>query len=218
DMSAWIDKVKAVVFLGFAGEGMQEAIADLLVGNACPCGKLSETFPLCLEDTPTGEYRGDGFVDIYSEGIFVGYRHYDKYKKEVLFPFGYGLSYAKFEYSDLKIEKLGETDYEVSYSVKNVSNVDGAEVSQVYVKDVFAMVSRPEKELKGFAKTFLKAGEEKRVSVKLDFRSFAYYSIPLKKWYVENGTFEILVGASSQEIRLSDRIEIRLPEHEQASR
>lgn len=217
DMSAWIDKVKAVVFLGFAGEGMQEAIADLLVGNACPCGKLSETFPLCLEDTPTGEYRGDGFVDVYSEGIYVGYRYYDKYKKNVLFPFGHGLSYAKFEYSDLKIEKLGETDYEVSYTVQNVSNVDGAEISQIYVKDVFAMVSRPEKELKGFAKTFLKAGECKRISVKLDYRSFAYYSIPLKKWYVENGTFEILVGASSKDLRLAGKVEISLPENEQAS-
>ncbi len=218
DMSPWIDKVKAVLFAGYAGEGCQEAIADILVGNACPCGKLTETFPLSLEDTPTGAYPGNGFVDSYNEGIFVGYRWYDKKKKDVLFPFGHGLSYADFEYSDLKIEKNGETDYEVSFSIKNVSGVDGKEISQVYVRDVFSMVTRPVKELKGFAKTTLKAGESKRVSVKLDYRSFAYYNISLKKWYVENGEFEILVGASSRDIRLKDSITINLPDEEQVTK
>ena len=218
DMSPWIDKVKAVLLCGFAGEGGQEAVADLLVGNACPCGKLTETFPLALEDTPTANYLGNGFVDKYDEGIFVGYRWYDAKKKEVLFPFGHGLSYAQFEYSDLKIKKLSETDYEVSYQIKNVSSVDAKEISQVYVSDVFSMVSRPVKELKGFEKTFLKAGESKRVTIKLDARSFAYYSIPLKKWYVENGEFEILVGASSKDIRLKTSIEICLPDEEQVSK
>ena len=215
DMSAWIDSVKAVVLLGFSGEGGQEAIADILTGKACPCGKLAETYPLSLDDTPAQDYRGNGFYERYSEGIFVGYRWYDATETDVLFPFGHGLSYAQFEYSDMQVEKLSETDYEVSFNVKNVSNVDAKEISQVYVRDVFAMVPRPEKELKGFVKTALKAGESKRVSVKLNARSFAYYSIPLKKWYVENGDFEILVGASSRDIRLKEKLTIELPENEQ---
>ena len=217
DMSAWVDKVKAVVLLGFAGEGAQEALADVLTGKVSPCGKLSETYPLSLDDTPTHGFRGNGFYESYNEGVFVGYRWYDKTETEVLFPFGHGLSYAQFVYSDMQVNKITETDYEVSFTVKNVSNVDAKEISQVYVRDVFAMVPRPEKELKGFVKTELKAGESKRVSVKLNARSFAYYSIPLKKWYVENGYFEILVGASSKDIRLTEKINIQLPENEQWS-
>lgn len=217
DMSAWIDKVKAVLWAGFSGEGGATAIADILTGKVCPSGKLSETFPTSVENTPTGMNRGNGFVERYTEGVFVGYRWYDSYEKEVLFPFGYGLSYANFEYSDLKIEKRGETDYEVSYTVKNLSNVDAKEISQVYVRDVISRVSRPVKELKGFAKTNLKAGESKRVTIKLDFRSFAFYSTPMKKWHVENGDFEILVGASSRDIRLKKIISINLPDEEQYS-
>lgn len=218
DMSAWIDKVKGVVFAGFVGESGTQAIADILTGKVCPSGKLSETFPLSLLDTPTGEKRGNGYYEKYDEGVFVGYRWYDKEEKEVLFPFGYGLSYAKFEYSNLQVQKLGETDYEVSYDIENVSPIDGKEVSQVYVKDVFANVSRPEKELKGFQKTFLKAGEKKRVTHTLNYRSFAYYSVPLKKWYVENGEFEILIGSSSRDIQLSKSVEIYLPEGEQVTK
>ncbi len=149
--------------------------------------------------------------------MFVGYRYYDSYQKEVLFPFGHGLSYAKFEYGDLSVKKESETDYVVSYTVKNVSDVDGAEISQVYVRDPFASVSRPDKELKGFAKTPLKAGESKRVEVRLNARSFAFYSQPHKSWYVENGEFEILVGASSRDIHLKQQIVIALPETQQYS-
>ena len=112
---------------------------------------------------------------------------------------------------------MSETDYEVSYTVTNTSGVDGKEISQVYVRDAFAMVARPDKELKGFEKTFLKAGESKRVAVTLNARSFAYYSIPLKKWYVENGDFEILVGASSRDIRLQGKITIALSDNEQVT-
>ena len=217
DVSPWVDKVKAVLFAGFSGEGTLQAVADIISGKVNPSGKLSETFPLCLADTPTGDTRGDGFVDCYQEGIFVGYRWYDKYEKAVAFPFGHGLSYASFKYSDLEICKKSETDYEVSYTVTNTSRVDGKEVSQVYVRDVFAMVTRPNKELKGFEKTFIKAGESKRVTITLNARSFAYYSIPLKKWYVENGDFEILVGASARDIRLTGKIKIELPENEQVT-
>ena len=217
DMSAWIDKVKAVVFAGFLGEGAQEAVADILSGKANPCGKLSETFPLCIEDTPTVYTQGNGSVERYTEGLLVGYRWYDTKEKDVLFPFGHGLSYSEFEYSNLQIEKKSETDYEISFNVKNVSGVDGKEISQLYVRDVLSTVERPQKELKGFAKTALKAGESKRVCISLNARSFAYYSTVLDKWHVENGTFEIYVGASSRDIRLAGKIEINLPQKEQYS-
>ena len=217
DVSEWIDYVKGVIFVGYAGEGVNEALCDLLTGETSPSGKLAETFPICLEDTYCGEARGNGMVERYDDGIFVGYRYYDQYGIDVQFPFGFGLSYAKFEYSNLKIEKKGETDYEVSYDITNVSDVDGKEVSQVYVKDVFCMVSRPEKELKGFSKDLIKAGEAKRVKVNLNFRSFAYYSLPLKKWHVENGWFEILVGGSSRDLPLKGRIKIELSDETQMS-
>ena len=215
DTSAWLDKVKAVVLLGFAGEGGMQAVADILTGKACPCGKLAESFPICLEDTPTGAYMGNSFYDRYQEGVLVGYRYYDSMQKQVQFPFGHGLSYTKFEYSDMQLEKLSETDYEVSFTVTNTGNCDGKEISQLYIRDICSMVSRPDKELKGFVKTALKAGESKRVSIKLDYRSFAFYSVPLKKWHIENGEFDILIGASSRDIRLQQRITIKLPETEQ---
>ncbi len=217
DMSAWIDKVKAVVLLGFAGEGAFEALADILCGKVCPSGKLAETFPLCLEDTPCGTERGNGFYESYDEGIFVGYRYYDKQQKEVLFPFGYGLSYAEFAYSNLQIQKKSETDYDVRFTVTNLSSVAGKEVVQLYVNDVFTMVPRPEKELKGFAKIALKAGESKEVCLSLNARSFAYYNTMLRRWHVENGAYKILVGASSRDIRLQGEITINCPFETQQS-
>lgn len=218
DVSEWIDLVKAVVYVGFAGEAANEAAADILTGKVSPSGKLAETFPLNLESAAVGKYEGNGFVDRYSEGIFVGYRYYDSFNKQVAFPFGFGLSYAAFEYSDLQVKKESETDYEISYVIKNVGSVAAKEISQVYVHDVFASVSRPQKELKGFSKDLLQPGESKKISMKLNARAFAYYSLPKKAWHVENGEFEILVGASSRDIRLSTKIEIRLPETEQFSR
>ncbi len=215
DVSEWVDSVKAVVFAGFAGEGVNEALASILTGETVPSGKLAESFPTCIEETYTGLEHGNGFVERYTEGVFVGYRYYEHLGLPVSFPFGHGLSYAKFSYSNLKIEKRGETEYEVSYNVTNESDFAAKEVSQVYVKDVFSSVLRPEKELKGFSKEEIGAHETKTITVKLDYRSFAYYNVSLKKWHVENGTFEILVGASSADIRLSGRIDVELPEDTQ---
>lgn len=217
DMSPWIDKVRAVLWSPFAGEGAQEAIAAVLTGKVCPSGKTTETFPLCLEDTPTKDTRGNGWVERYEEGVFVGYRWYDSKEKEVLFPFGHGLSYAAFAYSALQIEKKSETQYDVYFTITNTSSVAGKEVAQVYVRDVFSRVSRPDKELRAFTKVELQPGESKRVCLSLNDRAFAYYSTVLKKWHVENGEFEILVGASSRDIRLQQSIEICLPQDEQYS-
>lgn len=218
DMSAWIDKVKGVVFVGFAGEGVNEALSSILCGEVSPSGKLSETFPLSLDDTFVKNNVGDGFVDLYNDGLFIGYRYYDHENKEVLFPFGHGLSYAKFDYSNLKIEKTGDIEYEISYTVKNIGNISAKEVSQVYVKDECSFVVRPEKELKGYSKDFIKPGEEKQIKIKLCKRAFAYYSTILKDWHVENGIFEILVGSSSRDIKLKGKIEINLPEEMQFTR
>ncbi len=217
DMRAWIDNVKAVVYVGYAGEGVNEALANLLLGKAVPSGKLAETFPLCLEDTFPQSTHGNGSVEWYNDGVFVGYRYYDSAKKEVLFPFGHGLSYANFTYSNLQVKKLGDTDYEVSYDIKNESDFDAKEVSQIYVKHLFAMVVRPEKELRAFDKTLIKAGERKRITITLDKKAFAYYSIPLKDWYVENGAYEILVGASSRDIRLKAKLFIEQADETQAT-
>ncbi|MBO5046333.1 MAG: glycoside hydrolase family 3 protein [Clostridia bacterium] len=218
DMSAWVDEVKAVVSVGYAGEGTNEALSAILVGEVSPSGKLTETFPLSLDDTYTGEETGNGLVEWYSDGIFVGYRYYDKAQADVQFPFGHGLSYANFVYSDLKIKQCGESEFEVSYQIENTSEVDAKEVSQVYVKQVFPMVVRPEKELKGFSKDLIKAGEKKTVTVKLDFRSFAYYNTAYRRWHAENGPYEIYVGASSRDLRLCGKVTLSLDDATQQSK
>lgn len=217
DMSAWIDNVNAVLYVGYAGEGVNQALTNIITGKVSPSGKLSETFPYSLEDTYVGTTHGNGCVDWYNDGLFVGYRYYDSADVDVLFPFGHGMSYADFSYSNLKINKVTETDYEVSYDITNNSQFDAKEVSQIYVKHMFPIVIRPEKELKGFSKDIIKAGETKTVTVKLNKEAFAYYSIPLKDWYVENGMYEILVGASSRDIKLTQKLNINLPDETQVT-
>ena len=217
DVTPWEQYAKAIVYVGYAGQGVHHALANILSGKVNPSGKLTETFPLNINDTFCGDETGDGTAVWYNDGVFVGYRHYDRYDLDVAYEFGYGLSYTDFEYKDLEIKKITETDYEVSYTVKNVGDMDGKEVSQLYVKDVMSMVVRPVKELKAFSKDFIKAGEEKRITIKLSKRDFAFYDVNQKDWYVENGHFEILIGASSRDIRLKASIEICLPEDEQYS-
>ncbi len=217
DMSAWIDKVKAVLFVGYLGEGVNEALASILSGEVSPSGKLTESFPLCLEDNCAGRELGNGYTEAFREGIFVGYRYYDKFEKEVLFPFGHGLSYAELVYSNLRVEKQSETEYTVTYDIENRSDFDAMEASQVYVSDVFSMVERPPKELKGFSKDLIPAHGKKTVSVTLTPRAFAYYNTSLHAWHIENGIFKIMVGASSRDIRLAADIEINLPDETQYS-
>lgn len=208
DMTAWIDKVKAVVYTGFAGQYMNRALAEILTGKICPSGKLSESFPLSLDDTPTGTRRGDGFAERYSEGIFVGYRWYDKEQKEVLFPFGFGLSYTSFEYSDLRLGRLKDGKVKVSFRLKNTGDRTGKEIVQIYVCQRHAPVTRPEKELKAFDKVELKAGEEKLITAELCREDFAVWSVVHERWHVFGGDFEVLAGASSRDVRLSARLTI----------
>ena len=217
DVTPWEQYAKAIVFVGYAGQGVHHALANILSGKVSPSGKLSETFPLDLNDTYCGDETGDGTAVWYNDGVFVGYRHFDRYELDVMYEFGYGLSYTDFEYKDLQVKKISELDYEVSYVIKNVGDMDAKEVSQVYIRDVQSMVVRPYKELKHFSKDFIKAGEEKKVTIKLSKRDFAFFDVNSKDWYVENGHFEILIGASSRDIRLKKAIEINLPEDEQYS-
>ncbi|OQB12681.1 MAG: Thermostable beta-glucosidase B [Firmicutes bacterium ADurb.Bin193] len=212
DMSAWADKVRGIVFAWYSGQTMGSALAELLLGYENPSGKIAETFPLCLEDTPAyGSYPGDGLVVWYKEGIMVGYRYYDTYKKDVLFPFGFGLSYTTFEYSDISVTPAEATDKEtvtVSFKLKNTGKMKGKETVQLYVRDPFSRVLRPEKELKAFTKVELAPGEQKEIKLTLDKDAFAYYNAVSESWYVESGEFDIMVGSSSRDIRLRATVTI----------
>jgi len=208
----WIDKVKGLFECYLAGQAGGSAIAELLFGLANPCGKLAETFPEKLSHNPSYlNFPGEDDRVEYREGIFVGYRYYDKKGIEPLFPFGYGLSYTSFEYTGIFIDKKEISDTEtvkVTVNVKNTGNLAGKEIVQLYVKDVESSVIRPDKELKGFEKIELQPGEEKSVVFTLDKRAFACYNVDINDWYVETGDFEILVGRSSKEILLREKIKV----------
>lgn len=209
----WIDRVKAVLEGYLGGQAFGGAAADLLFGDANPSGKLAETFPQKLSDTPSYlSFPGEGDRAVYQEGIFVGYRYYDKKEIEPLFPFGHGLSYTEFEYRDLTVDKKSMRDDEtlqVSVTIRNIGQRAGKEIVQLYVKDIESSVIRPEKELKQFAKVELAPGEEQTVSFTLDKRAFAYYHVDLQDWVAESGQFDILVGRSSRDICLSARVEVQ---------
>ncbi|AVR00322.1 glycosyl hydrolase [Oceanobacillus iheyensis] len=208
----WLNQAKAVLEGYLGGQALGGAIADLLYGDANPSGKLAETFPVKLSDNPSYlNFPGEGDKVEYKEGIFVGYRYYDTKEVEPLFPFGYGLSYTSFEYSNLTVsnKEMKDTDtVTVTVNVKNVGNMAGKETIQLYVRDQESTIIRPEKELKGFEKVALQPGEEKTVTFTLNQRAFAYYNVDLKDWHVETGEFDILIGKSSKEIVLTDTINV----------
>ena len=206
-MREWIDGVPAVLEAWLMGQAGGGAIADVLFGRVNPGGKLAETFPLKLSDTPSYvNFPGEAGQVRYGEGIFVGYRYYDEKGVPVLFPFGHGLSYTSFAYSNLTVsaETFSEVDgLTVSVDVTNTGDVAGKEIVQVYVHDHEAKLRRPQKELKGFVKVALEPGETKTVSVTLDSRAFAYWDPRYSDWISESGRFDILVGSSSADIRLT---------------
>ncbi len=205
----WAGSVAAILEGYLGGQAGAGALADLLTGQVNPSGKLAETFPLRLEDTPARPYPGGPVTVEYRESLYVGYRYYDTAGVEVLFPFGHGLSYTTFAYRDLALRQTGDT-VTATFKVKNTGRAAGQEIAQLYVRDVASTAFRPEKELKGFAKVALQPGEEREIAIALGPRAFAFFDAGSQGWVVEPGDFEILVGASSRDIRLS--AVIRLPD------
>lgn len=208
-LTPWQDQAKAVVETWLLGQSGGGAIADMLFGDVNPSGKLSQTIPLNILDDPSmlnwpGE---EGHVD-YGEGVFVGYRYYDTYAKEVAYPFGFGLSYSDFSIDNVSVERTGANTACVRATVTNVSQTAGAQTVQIYVAPGRSEVARPVHELKGFAKVFLEAGESKEISIDLDERAFAYWSERFNDWHIEAGTYGIEVATSSRDI--VERLDIEL--------
>ena len=208
----WANSVSGILEGYLGGQAGAGAIADILLGNVNPSGKLAESFPHKLEDNPSHHYYPSGPTTVeYRESIFVGYRYYDTVKQDVLFPFGHGLSYTTFEYSALQLSRPRISDNDtltVKVKVKNTGALAGKETLQLYVRDIESSVFRPQKELKGFAKVDLQPGEETEVEIELSRRAFAFYNPDIKDWQIESGEFEILIGASAQDIRLRDTLTI----------
>ncbi len=209
----WLGSVKAVLNGLLGGQAGAGAVVDVLSGKVNPSGKLAETYPLSLADTPAvANFPGTYLTVEYRESIFIGYRYYDKTAKDVLFPFGYGLSYTSFEYSDIKLDKSEISDSDsltVTFKIKNTGAVAGAETAQLYVAAPESTIFKAPKELKGFKKVYLEPGEEKEVEITLSKRSFAYYNVNISDWHVESGEYRILVGASSRDIRLETAVNIK---------
>ena len=216
----WLGEIKGLLETYLGGQAGGAAAANILYGKINPSGKLAETMPLKLSDNPSYLNFGGGEKVEYREGIFVGYRYYDTKEMDVAFPFGYGLSYTTFAYSNLKLSMENPTEKDtvmVSADVTNTGKSAGKEVVQLYIRDLTGSAIRPEKELKGFEKVFLEPGETKTVTMELNKRSFAWYNTELHDWFAASGDYEILVGASSRDIRLTVTLYLnssqRLPMH-----
>ena len=211
-MENWIEGIPAIMEAWYPGMMGGNAIANVLFGKVNPSGKIPITFPKKIQDSPAHKssttYPGTDKV-IYEEGIFVGYRHYDKYDIEPLFPFGFGLSYTTFELTNCEIDKKSvhpEDKLVISASVINTGEVEGAEVIQVYSNDVESSVERPSKELVGFRKIFLKPGEEKTLEISVNVKDLAFYDLEIQNWKVEAGQFKFLIGTSSRSIQFEEII------------
>jgi len=206
----WVDQTPAVLNAWFPGEEGGQAIADVIFGDVNPSGRLPVTFPKRLEDSPSwGHYPGaDGVVE-YAEGIYVGYRHFATRHIEPRFCFGHGLSYTKFEYSDLKVSAGANPVIQVSLKLRNSGPRDGAEVVQLYVHENQPAIDRPAIELKAFRRVQLRRGEQDVVSFTLNRDALAYFDPAKKRWVVDSGTYQVLVGASSEDIR--ERTDFEIP-------
>lgn len=204
----WKDNVKAIITGYLGGEAGGRAIVNCLIGKVNPSGKLSESYPKDLSDTPCyNYYPGTELISEYKESIYVGYRYYDKVNKEVLFPFGFGLSYTQFQYSNLKVNKYDDK-IEVKFKIKNIGKVTGKEIAQIYISQIEPKIYKPNKELKEFVKIELSPNEEKEIAIKLNRKSFEYYNTETKSWKIEEGTYQIQIGKSSRDIVLKQEIYI----------
>jgi len=208
----WLEKVRSILHMHLAGQGSGEAIYQLIYGQVNPSGKLSETYPLKLEDVPTFKYFGGKKLNIeYRESIYVGYRYYQKAERPVLFPFGYGLSYTDFTYKDIELSDTNiqeEQQIKVSFTLKNIGNYDGAEVVQLYGGLRKQETFQAPKVLCNYKKVFLKSGQEIKVEFSVSKDDFAIYDVGSKTFRTENGTYTIYVGSSSEDIKLSRMIKI----------
>ena len=208
----WADDVDGILNLYLGGEAGGEAAYDIIFGKVNPSGKLAETFPTKFSDCMASKYFGMGPKRVqYRESVFVGYRYYDSAKKYVLFPFGFGLSYTKFSYRRVKTDKssVGKNDsLNITFELTNTGGYDGEEISQVYIRHLNPTIFKPVKELKAFEKIFLKANETKSVTIELKRDSFAFYNTSVNDWYVEEGDYEIIVGASSRDLRLKTTVHV----------
>ena len=209
-MDNWLDNAPSVLFAWYPGEQGGNGLADIVYGKVNPAGRLPITFAKSVDQYPDDWYSLTDEID-YKEGVFVGYRWFDKYDEEVLFPFGHGLSYTNFKYSDMDVS-VSKTDgknvVRVKAVVENTGNVDGDEVVQLYVHDVKSSLERPEKELKAFDRIFLKKGEKRTIEFELGDEAFAFWSEAENGWTIEPGEFEIRLGSSSTDTRLSAKINL----------
>jgi beta-glucosidase len=211
-MSSWIKNVKGIMESWFAGEEIGNAVADILLGNVNPSGKLPVTFPKSWKDCSAyGLYKTQDSVTNYSDGIFVGYRHFDKDNIEPLYPFGFGLSYTSFEFSNLKLRKSPDKDYEwkLNFELKNTGSRDGSEVAQLYIKDFKSSLPRPDKELKKFKRVSLKPGETKEIEFTINKNDLSFYDPAKHGWITEPGEFQVMIGSSSRDIKLKDNFELK---------
>ena len=200
----WLKYCDALLNAYLPGQGGARAVLNVLTGKVNPSGKTAETYPLSYDDVPSKvDFPARGSSIYYRDSIFVGYRYYNKVNKDVLFPFGFGLSYSKFEYSDLKVDEKG-----VSFTITNTSDVDGKEIAQLYVSKVDSKIYRSAPELKGFVKVSLKAHESKNVRIDFDEYTYRFFDVKKNAWNKEAGEYQLLVGASSRDIRLEDKINI----------
>lgn len=213
-MQEWLDNIPSVIEAWYGGMEAGNAIIDVLFGDVNPSGKLPLTFPNALKDSPAHiskrTYPGNEKV-FYDEGIFVGYRHFDKMNNEPLFPFGYGMSYTTFAFEDLKVSqsKISQNEkFTVSVNITNTGEREGAEVVQLYIQDIETSIERPPKELKGFKKVNLKPGEKTPISFELGTEDLAFYDDRLNEWRAEKGRFNILIGSSSRDIYLEGKMEL----------
>lgn len=201
----WIDKVKGLVHGYLAGQAGARAILKVLSGDVNPSGKLAETYPLKYEDTPSYyQFPGKEVSVEYREGPFIGYRYYDTANVDVLFPFGFGLSYTTFQYSDIQINEDG-----AMFKITNTGDRDGMEIAQLYVGCKSQAIFRPKKELKGFVKVLLNPGETKTVTIPFDDKTFRYFNVKTNKWEIEEADYEIMIGASSEDIRLVESLFVK---------
>ena len=200
----WLDNCQALLYAALGGQAGAGAVADALTGKVNPCGKLAETWPLTYADIPSAaDFATRRKTVEYREGLYIGYRYFTTAEKAVRFPFGYGMSYTTFEYSDMVANERG-----VSIAVKNTGTATGTEIVQLYVSKKNGQIFRPVKELKGFARVTLAPGEKQRITITLDDKAFRFWNVKADRWEIEGGEYELLVGASVEDIRLCEKISV----------